>query len=225
MSLRRIYRASISAGLLSGVILAILSFLIIEPIVDQALAYEENGHVIIDRSLQRTAGSVSWTLWGVIISCFFGSGYSLLANRLPGKAPIQKSLYLAAILFLVTVAIPQLKYPAWPPGVESQIPLMLRQVMRLTVLMGGAAIIAFAHILYRLLSRATGGRNIGSAISAALVASLTISFLVFYMPVDNPITIIPEALLTSFRVASVISQLIFWMLLGLLFGNFWSRRA
>lgn len=225
MNLRRICRSGITAGLISGAILAILSFLVVEPLVDQALVYEEKGHDIIDRSLQRAVGSATWALWGVIVACFFGAGYSLLASRLPGRDPMQKSLYLAAIVFLVTVGIPQLKYPAWPPGVESQMPLMLRQLMRLIILVGGGAIVASAHILYGLASRSIRARNMGLAIGTVVIGVTAVLLLVYYMPVDNAITVLPESLLMNFRVASVVSQLVFWILLGVLFGNFWNRRV
>ena len=138
MVARALVLRAAAVGALAGLVSFLFARIFAEPLVDQAIAYEEGraeaeaalataagehthleeGGEIISRAVQGNLGiGVGMILFGVAVGCFFGVAYCAAYGRAGGIRPRQLSLLVAAAGFLVLFAIPFLKYPTNPPAV------------------------------------------------------------------------------------------------------------
>ncbi|TAU83235.1 CbtA family protein [Rhizobium leguminosarum] len=218
------------AGMLSGLIVALFAFsyarVYAEPNIERAIALEEgvaHDHAVVEdgtvsRETQRNAG----LLTGLAAYCtalggFLAIGLATLHGRLIVR-PRSAVWILAVCGYVSLVLVPQLKYPASPPGVGNAETIGSRTELYFLMLLASATCMAISvWISYRSASRAGAARSITTGIGVfAILAFL----LVGSMPaISETPHDFPRGLLLEFRVHAANLQLIVWGGLGLLFGQ------
>ena len=243
-SLGSVVKAAVLAGLIAGAGVAGFHALLIEPVLDRAIALEEHlsqarGEAAheppIDRRTQRWGMVLGFLLYGAIWGLLLGVAFYLTRTWHPPAWTTTRRGLLFALLAGWSVAMfPFLKYPANPPGVGDPQTIGYRQMLYFGFMglsVGGTAL---AVGLSRLLRRAPW--------SSALAGGggvLAFGFYVLYavalyvtMPANPDPVAMPAQLVWAFRAISFTGLVVFWMALGGIFGWFareasprlWQRR-
>jgi predicted cobalt transporter CbtA len=229
------------AGLFAGLLAGTFAYVTGEPRLDAAIAIEdaagsahthdgvtaEPGHEeLVSRNGQRAGLFLATSLYGVALGGIFAVGFTLLRRRLRTGSDSYASLGLAAAGFVGIVLVPFLKYPPDPPGVGSPETITERTVTYLlTVVLGLLAVWAGVAASRWAGSRWTSAEWIrlavgGSAFLATVVAAYVI------LPAINEVPgSFPATLLWQFRLASLGTQTVLWLLLGFGFAALVDRRT
>jgi hypothetical protein len=225
-------KASVIAGLLAGAMVSGFHMLLIEPVIDRAIALEEQhsqthgeayAEPVVDRPTQRWGLVLGFIVYGAIWGLLLG----LLVYLIQGWRPTTWSLVrygvvLAALLGWSVAWFPFLKYPANPPGVGEPNTVGYRQALYLGFISLSVVGTALALGLFRLLNRPTGapahGRVRGLWVIAVYVIYAAAIYAVF--PANPDPVEMPADLVWTFRLISFVGLLLFWMVLAGLFGWF-----
>ena len=217
------------AGVFSGLIYSGLNLLLAEPFIDQAIGIEIQNLISEgeDVNMEETA---QYRLWqkggevaaGLILGMSFASFYAIVygytRKSLLGSSDLKKSLFLASIIWFTIFMIPFLKYPGNPPAVGDPETIYYRQGLYVTfVAISGLGALGFAF-LYRAMSSINAKKFIVPALYAAYIIGFS-----FVMPPNPDAVTIPMELLTNFRIVTVLTATVFWIILGITFGSLWDR--
>ncbi|MFJ9456788.1 CbtA family protein [Kitasatospora sp. NPDC101447] len=218
------------AGLAAGVLALIVAYLLGEPRVDAAIAYED-AHAapgapemeIVSRSLQSTAGLATGVLlYGVALGGIAALAYCFALGRIGRFSPRATAALLSGVALVAVYVVPFLKYPANPPSVGDPETIGKRTtlyflMMALSVLLAVAAVIVGKRLAPRL---GTWYATVVAVLGFAVAVGLAYAFL----PAINEV---PEdfsaTLLWQFRLAALAIQLTLWTSFGLLFGHLAER--
>lgn len=236
-----IVKAGLISGVAAGLFLSAFLFIIVEPIIDEALTYEtpppgEEGPPIVERDVQRTFPVAGAVLAGVASALPFGLVFSPLFRWLPGNSSVKKALVLAIISFVVLQFIPFFKYPAQPPGVASafddafggsQNSIYFRQQIRFAFQMSALfGFIASSLTVYGVQKRRGEKISLSTRIPIQIAIFLAFVLTAFLLlPNDVGIGRVPQELRLAFQVSGLVGSLFFWIILGILFGKLWTKFA
>lgn len=183
MEIRIIGRGAL-AGLLAGVVAFIFSLIFVEPLVDQAIDYEEErsgmldsiaaavglptggeGPEIVSRAVQSTAGLATGiiavaTAMGALVAV----GYLVLHGRI-GVRPAMLAAGVAAFGFFGVYLLPFVKYPANPPAIGHEFTIGSRSLLYVTMVVGSLVLLGLAVAAARRLA-ARIGRGRGMLVAA-----------------------------------------------------------
>lgn len=222
------------AGLVAGVVYAIFAYLVGEPQVDSAIAYEvqvaaaageQAGEELVGRGVQATLGlTVAAVVYAVAIGGLLALVYALAQGRMGTLGPRGTAAVLALLGFLTMYAVPFLKYPANPPASSLDDTIGLRTgtyvtMVVLSVLLGVAAVLLRERLVARL-----GGWNATLVAIAGYAVLVGVAMLLLPAIAETPADF-PATVLYDFRVASFGGQLVLWAVLGLVFGALAERSA
>ena len=226
----------LAAGLLAGLLAGAFAYAVGEPHIDAAIAIEEaaagSAHTheaaeepLVSRDGQRAGLFLATALYGVVLGGVLAIGYTLLRRRLRTRDNGYAALGLAAAGFLGVVLVPFLKYPANPPAVGDPETITRRTVSYLlTIVLGLLAVWAATATTRRLSRDGTPGLLAVGGGAVAFVLVVTAAYLVLptisEVPGDFPAT-----LLWQFRLASLGTQAVLWLLLGFAFAALVDRRS
>lgn len=217
------------AGVISGLAYAGINLLAAEPFIDKAIGIEiqnminagENvdmNEVTNYRFWQKGGLFAAGTILGITFASFYAIVYAYTRRSLPGSTEVKKCLYLASIIWLTIFMIPFIKYPGNPPAVGDPETIYYRQSLYVIfVAISGLGALGLAF-LYRRLRGISARKFIVPAIYVAYIIGFY-----FVMPPNPDAITIPNELLTSFRVVTVITATIFWVILGITFGALWDK--
>lgn len=214
------------AGLVAALVAATFALLFAEPHIDAAIALETHhaAGAMAEPELVSRAAQKSWglytamALYGTALGGLFAIVFAGMYGRIARISPRNLALLLALAAFLVIVVVPAIKYPPTPPAVGLHETVRLRTaayfaMLALSLLAATGALWAWRALVGRLSAPdrllATGGLYIG--VVALLQALLP---LVDEVPGDFPAT-----LLWQFRLASIGTQAVFWLVTADLFGR------
>ncbi|MBP0450708.1 CbtA family protein [Kitasatospora sp. RG8] len=217
------------AGLGAGLLALVVAYLLGEPRVDAAIAYED-AHAagapemeLVSRSLQSTAGLATGVLvYGVSLGGFAALAYCFALGRVGRFSPRATAALLSGVALVAVYVVPFLKYPANPPSVGDPETIGKRTtlyflMMALSVLLAVAAVIVGKKLAPRL-------GNWYATVTAVLGFAVAIGFAYAFLPAVNEV---PEdfsaTLLWQFRLAALAIQLTLWTSFGLLFGHLAER--
>lgn len=219
------------SGALAGTIHGIANLAIVEPYLDEAIGIENQNlftsgeeedtpqfWVEYDayRDWQKGGQVLAGAILGTSIGALFGIVYALSRNSLKGKNDLQKTLFLAGIMWLTMYLIPFLKYPANPPTVGDADTIALRTILYLSfIAISGLSAVGFYQIFKRLQK--------GKKIFAILGYAAFISTVFILMPENPDEVTAPIDLVNGFRTMSVVSVSIFWISVAVILGAFWQR--
>lgn len=216
------------AGLLAGFAAFLVAHQIGEPPVDAAIAVEEAaaadthdtdaGHhdeddAVVSRDTQATWGLATGTL---AIGTALGGLVALVSAAAVGRVgrlrPSQTTALVSVTGFVAVALVPFLKYPATPPAVGDAATIGERTTeyfvfLAVSVVTAVAATVLGARLLpalggYRTLLAGAGGYLLVMVVTGAV------------MPTVNEIGGFPADTLWSFRVASLLTLVTLWTVLG-----------
>jgi predicted cobalt transporter CbtA len=223
-------KAAVVAGLIAGAITAGFHTLLIEPLIERAIALEElagqaDGQAaeepVVDRSTQRWGLVLGFTLLGAVYGLFFGLlAYFFQPLRPITWTPIGYGLFLGILLGWSVAMLPFLKYPANPTGVGETETVWYRQglyvgFIGLSVL-GTALAVGLQHRLQRSVQSAFASRHAWAL--ATLVYVIYIAIVYLAMPANPDPVGMPGEIVWPFRVVSFAGHVLFWAGLGVAFG-------
>ena len=152
------------------------------------------------------------------VGALFGVVFAYSRPSLPGSSNKKKAIILAGIMGTVLFIIPALKYPANPPAVGDPDTIYYRQTLYVAFL----AISGFSALGLAMLYRKMGSSQTKRALVLGAYAAIMTSAFMLMPPNPDQITVSMD-LVTGFRIASAMTMITFWGVLGLIFGAFWDR--
>lgn len=230
ISLGSIVKAAVVAGLIAGAVAAGFHWLLIEPVIERAIALEElqrqgqgtaEQEPVIDRPTQRWGLLLGMLLFGAVWGLLFSQLYYWTQRWWEASWPTLTQTLLLALLMGWSVSIfPFAKYPANPPGIGEPDTIGYRQALYFGFI--GLSIVgsALAVGLYRVLNRPGQVSARGRLRWAYALGLYVIYAIVVYVampPNPDPIGM-PGELVWTFRAISLAGLLLFWGVLGGAFG-------
>lgn len=222
-SLVEVLKAAVLAGLVAGALTAGFHLLLTEPVIDRAIEIEEklsqaqgspSEEPVVSRRTQRVGLILGFLLYGGAWGLLFGGLSYLLYSRLPQWTEIKRGFVLAVVLGWSVAVFPFLKYPANPPGVGDPETIGYRQ----GIYLGFIALSVLGTLLaFRLQHLISHRRPPGWPVVLALYV-LYLAGVYLAMP-SNPNSVkMPAQLVWTFRAVSLAGLILFWGVLGGLFG-------
>jgi predicted cobalt transporter CbtA len=226
--------ALVIRGMLAGLVAGFLAFgfgtLFGEPAIDRAITFEtvhnaagphtheDAGPELVSREVQSTIGLFAGVvIYGTAFGGLLAVVFSLVHGRAGNLSPRALAALLAIAAFLAIQFVPALKYPANPPSVGEAETIAWRTTLFFAMLAASIATMAGAVLLrYRLAPR-HGVWTAGLLAAAAYV--VTIAIVQTLLPaIDEVPEHFPAVVLWRFRIASMGTQFVMWVTIGLLFG-------
>jgi predicted cobalt transporter CbtA len=219
-------RRGLAAGLLAGLLAGLFAFLVGEPLLDRAIAFEEasadDGHShgeeeVFSRSTQKVGLFFATGLFGTTVGGIFGLVFAFFRGRLTAQGDLRRSLYLTAALFAGAFAIPFLKYPANPPSVGDPSTIGARTAAYFTLVALSLLAVLAAWLAARWMrERGVEAPKRRAVVGVGMLGAVAVLFLA--LPPAASAEGFPSGLLSGFRLSSFGTQLVFWAGLGALFG-------
>ena len=224
----------IARGLLAGAIGSVAAFVFartfVEPLIDQAIAYEEaqaggheHGVEVFTRGVQANIGLGFGVLaFGVAMGALFAVAYCVAYGRVGNLSPRLQSVLLAGGMFLSLYVIPFLKYPPNPPAVSLDETIRQRTLLYLLMVVLSAALLAGAVVLGRNLVERFGAWSATLIAAASYVVAIAIVMLVL-PTIDETPDDFPADVLYEFRLYSLGTQLVLWAIIAVVFASMVQR--
>lgn len=201
----------------------------VEPFIDQAIDIENQNAIAAGepfvleeynayRFWQKGGEIAAGTILGLSMGGLFGVVFAYSRDSLPGSNNKKKALVLAAVMLVVLYIVPVLKYPANPPAVGDPETIYVRETLYITLL----AISGFGALGLAFLYRKLGKNQAKKVVVPAIYIGIIAAAFVALPPNPDEITA-PMDLITSFRIASGFTMIVFWALLGIILGAFWDK--
>lgn len=212
------------AGLAAGLVMGLGHFLLTEPVIDRAIALEEEvakapGQAsvyepVVSRGLQKGMLVVGSALYGLAVGAIFAVIFALLRRRLPGRWPDIKAIALAGLLWWSVALLPFLKYPANPPGVGDPDTVYYRQFIQFSFMVLSALAVVVTGAVYRLSGKRWRNPGLRRPALAVILYGIMVILLFVLMPPNPDPIIAPADLVWDFRIRSLAGQVFFWAVLG-----------
>ena len=221
-----ILRRGALAGVAGGVAASAVALLVVEPVIERALAVEaarpSAGHAeepLVGRAMQVVGGLVAAVTVAVCLGLVLAVVFAKVRHRLPGRTDFGRANLLAFLGFVSFALVPALRYPADPPAVGDPGTVGARTAQYLSLIAAGAAI-AWLAVLVRqvLLARGLAGPPAATAGVLTGVAGYAVLLLIWpsagvAIPAD-----VPPELIWDFRVASLAELTALWATMGATLG-------
>lgn len=215
--MRNVFARGAVAGAAAGLLTSVVAYVWLEPLLTRAIALEgpTDSAGPVSRETQKMLGMPSgFLLVGVALGLLFAVSYRALPT---GTSPWRRSIGLAAGGFTALALIPQLRYPANPPGVGDPETIADRTGSYLLAVVLGVAVVAGGYAALRHL-QARGVRDSvrQSAVIAASVLVVGVGYAL--LPDSGDAVDVPAALVYDFRVRSLALLALLYALLGAAYG-------
>ena len=213
------------AGLLAGVAGFVFAYLLGEPQLARAIAFEQQqgGHhsgeaALVSRAVQSTVGLLIGTVAiGVALGGLFALAFAFAYGRVSSGGARATSALLALAAFLTISLVPFLKYPPNPPAVGSAETVDQRTVLFFAMIgIAMLALIAAVRIRAQYLER-LGRWNATIAAGAAFVAVVALAQIILPDVQETPAGF-PADVLFEFRLVALGLSGVVWLTIGLAFG-------
>jgi hypothetical protein len=215
--MRNVFARGAVAGAIAGLLTSVAAYLWLEPVLSRAIALEgpSDGEGPVSRETQKLLGMpAGFLLVGLALGLLFAAVY----RALPAAGTAwQRSTALAAGGFVALALIPQLRYPANPPGVGDPDTIAGRTGSYLLAVALGVAVVAGSALALRQL-RATRLSPVLRHTSVAVLGVLVVGVGYALLPDSGGAVDAPAALVYDFRVRSLGLLALLYALLGVVFG-------
>jgi predicted cobalt transporter CbtA len=220
---------SLLSGIIAGVILAGVNYFVAEPFIDQAIGIEVNNSIasgeVVDfdelssyRVWQKEGTFVAGAFLGLTYGAILGIIYVISRKYLPSSSDRKKALILAAIMCLSLYIVPFIKYPANPPGVGDPETIGLRDSLYTIYQLASGLIALGVSILMYKLQRISYIKYVIPVFYLGLVASIYAVF-----PANPDEITAPMDLVNAFRAVTFGTMVMFYLVLGTIFGIMWNK--
>jgi hypothetical protein len=208
--LRNLLICGLIVGVCAGTLAAGFATVAGEPTIDRAIAVEGAHAGPVSRDVQKSAGLLTATVvYGLSVGGLFALAFAVAYGRVGRATPRTTAYALAAAAFLVIFLVPFLKYPASPPGATDPETIGTRTLAYATMV----AISLLAAVAALRLRRSRGNLA-AAALFVVVVAAAGLALPSFHeVPGD-----FPAGTLWGFRAASIGTQAVIWLTIGLMFG-------
>ncbi|MEX2742971.1 CbtA family protein [Rhizobium mongolense] len=221
------------AGAIAGILVFAFAYTFGEPLVDQAIAFEEAAAQaagqtaepeLVSRATQAGLGLFTGVMtYAIAVGGLFALAFAFVHGRFSRLGARGTAAVIALAAFVAIVLVPAIKYPANPPAVGNPDTIGVRtEVFFLMIVVSVASLIA-AVALARNLSARFGIWN--AAILSGAAYLVFIGLVQYLLP---PINEVPEnysaMVLWRFRSASLGMHVILWAALGIVFGVLAEKR-
>ncbi|WP_026251977.1 CbtA family protein [Streptomyces sp. PsTaAH-124] len=216
------------AGLAAGVLALVVAYLLGEPGVDKAIAFEdahshEHEMEVVSRSLQSTAGLATGVLvYGVAFGGIAALAFCFALGRVGRFSPRATALLLSGCALLAVYVVPFLKYPANPPSVGDPDTIGKRTSLYFLMMVLSVLLAVAATLLGKRLAPTVG--TWWATVAAVAAFAVVIGLAYAFLPVINEVPKdFPADLLWRFRLSALAIQSVLWGGFGLLFGELAQR--
>ncbi len=216
------------AGLAAGLLALLVAYLLGEPQVDAAIAFEdahthEHEAEVVSRAVQSTAGLATGVLvYGVALGGIAALAYCFALGRAGRFGPRATALLLSGAAFGAVYFVPFLKYPANPPSVGDPDSIGTRTALYFLMIALSVLLAVAAVLLGKRLAPRLGAWYATVAALAAFTAAVGLAYA--FLPAVNELPAdFPALLLWKFRLSALGVQLTLWTVFGLLFGELAER--
>lgn len=220
---------SLLSGVIAGVILAGVSYFVAEPFIDQAIGIEVDNSIasgeVVDfdelssyRVWQKEGTFAAGAFLGVTYGAILGIIYVISRKYLPSSSDRKKALILAAIMCLSLYIVPFIKYPANPPGVGDPETIGLRDSLYTSYQLASGLIALGVSILMYKLRKISYIKYVIPIIYLGLVA-----FIYAVFPANPDEITAPMDLVNAFRAVTFGTMVMFYLVLGAIFGIMWNK--
>jgi len=220
---------SLLSGVIAGLILAGVNYYIAEPFIDQAIGIEVDNSIasgeVVDfdelityRVWQKEGTFAAGAFLGLTYGAILGIVYMISRKYLPSSDNRKKALILAAIMCLSLYVVPFIKYPANPPAVGDPETIGLRDSFYTSYQLTSGLIALGVTILMYKLRRISYIKYIIPVFYLGLVASIYAIF-----PANPDEITAPMDLVNAFRAVTFGTMVMFYLVLGAIFGIMWNK--
>ncbi len=215
--MRNVFLRGALAGAGAGLVTSLAAYVWLEPLLSRAIELEgpSDGEGPVSRETQKLLGMPSgFLLIGIALGLLFAVTY----RALPAAAsPWRRSMGLALAAFGALALVPQLRYPANPPGVGDPETIAGRTGAYLVAVALGVAVVGGAYAGLRHL-QARGVRLSTRQILVAAGALFVVGVGYALLPDSGDAVNAPAALVYDFRIRSLALLALLYGLLGAGFG-------
>lgn len=217
------------SGAIAGTIFGLINLALVEPYLDRAIGIEVQNTVSAGEDVNPIE-HVNYRFWqkggevaaGTILGMSFGAllGIVFVFGRkiIPGSN-IRKALVLSGIVWLVIFLVPAIKYPANPPTVGDPDTINYRQYLFISfILISGFTALGLS-LLYTKMKAKSSLKFLTISIIYTIIM---INAFIFVPPNSDEITA-PMDLVNGFRIMSMLTMTVFWVVLGITFGLIWDK--
>jgi len=220
---------SLLSGVIAGVILAGVNYFVAEPFIDQTIGIEVDNSIasgeVVDfdelssyRVWQKEGTFAAGAFLGLTYGAILGIVYVISRKYLPSSDDRKKALILAAIMCLSLYVVPFIKYPANPPAVGDPETIGLRDSLYTIYQLASGLIALGVSILMYKLQRIGYIKYVIPVIYLGLVASIYAIF-----PANPDEITAPMDLVNAFRAVTFGTMVMFYLVLGTIFGIMWNK--
>jgi hypothetical protein len=220
---------SLLSGVIAGLILAGVNYYVAEPFIDQAIGIEVDNSIVsgevVDfdelstyRVWQKEGTFAAGAFLGLTYGAILGIVYVVSRKYLPSSDDRKKALILAAIICLSLYVVPFIKYPANPPAVGDPETIGLRDSLYTSYQLASGLIALGVTILMYKLRRTSNIKYIIPVFYLGLVASIYAIF-----PANPDEMTAPMDLVNAFRAVTFGTMVMFYLVLGSIFGIMWNK--
>jgi predicted cobalt transporter CbtA len=219
------------SGAIAGTILGLVNLALVEPYLDKAIGIEVQ-NAISEGEEVNPVEHVNYRFWqkggevaaGTVLGMAFGSllGIVFVFGRriIPSGSNIKKALVLAAIIWLVIILVPAIKYPANPPTVGDPDTINYREYLFISfILISGFTALGLS-VLYTKIKKSKA--SVKFLTVSIIYAVVMVGAFLFVPPNPDEITASMD-LVNGFRITSMFTMTVFWIILGILFGVLWEK--
>jgi len=219
-------------GVLAGLLVFTLARIFGEPLVDHAIAFEEQmsqaaGEAAEPEIVSRATQAGIGLLTAVLVYCaaiggIFALVFAYVHGRVSPFGARATSGLLAIAAFVAIILVPDIKYPANPPAVGNPDTIGARTELFFVMILISIAALSMAIALMRGLAPRFGKWN--AAILGGAAFLVVVGLAQYLLPSINEV---PEqfsaVVLWQFRTTSLGMHVVLWTVLGLGFGA-WAER-
>ncbi|MGO4438412.1 CbtA family protein [Rhizobium sp. RAF56] len=219
-------------GVLAGLVVFFLARIFGEPLVDHAIAFEEQVALtageapepeLVSRATQAGIGLFTAVIiYGAAIGGIFSLVFAYVHGRVSPFGPRATAALVALGAFVAIVLVPGIKYPANPPAVGNPDTIGARTELFFVMILISIAALSMSIALMRGLAARYGKWN--AAILSGVAFLAVVALAQYLLPTVNEV---PEqfsaVVLWQFRATTFAMHLALWTILGLGFGA-WAER-
>jgi len=170
------------------------------------------------RSWQKGGEIAAGTILGMSFGALLGIVFIFGRKLIPGSN-IKKALTLSGIIWLVVFMIPAIKYPANPPTVGDPDTINYRQYLYISFILISGFTAFGLSILY---TKMKAKSSLKFLVISTIYTIIMIDAFIFVPSNPDDITA-PIYLVNEFRIMSMLTMTIFWIVLGITFGLIWNK--
>ena len=250
MRYRDVIARALVTGLVFGLVLAAYVFAVVEPVIDDAIALEEElaaqpaaatdadhtqddegeGHTHGDEALftrdeQVAGGAFGSVIYGVVVAAVLGTVLAATRHRLPGRSDLARTAWLAAVGFAAVSLVPWVKYPANPPAVGDPDTVGERTVQYVAAIVISVVLVWALTRLSSLLRDRVGDTNRVALVALATAVAFGPLLVLLPPSPDDIDPAVPAGLIWDFRIRSIVGLALYWAGLGVGLGWLLQRVA